>query len=76
MKMCGAAFGIEQYQMGDEWLGSSSAGMDLGVLVTAAQCEPEVSPGSQGCKLQLECIKHSTASCPKGVIVLLNLVLV
>jgi len=56
MKMCSAAFGIEQYQMGDEWLGSSSAGGALGVLMSAAQPEPAVCPGSHRANCILECI--------------------
>lgn len=56
---------------GEEWLESSSAGRHVGVLVTAAQHEPVLYPGSQGANRMLGYIKHSTASWSKEMIFLL-----
>ena len=65
-----------RYRLGDKWLESKSAETDMGVLVTAAQHEPAVCPGSQEGKLHFACIKHSTANWSKEVILLLYLLLV
>lgn len=66
---------VGHWQTGAEWVGSNSAGRDLGVLVTAVQHKPAVCPGSQRANHLLGVITHNMASWSEEVILLLNLVL-
>lgn len=67
---------VGHWQTGAEWVGSNSAGRDLGVLVTAVQHKPAVCPGSQRANHLLGVITHNMASWSEDVILLLHLVLV
>jgi len=60
----------------DTWLGSSSAGRDLGGTGGSSSAGAINVLGSQGANSMLGCSKHSTARWSKEVILPLHLVLV
>ncbi|KAK4825196.1 hypothetical protein QYF61_025124 [Mycteria americana] len=65
-----------KYKLGEEWLESSPAERDLGVLVGSRLNESAACPGSREDKPHLGCIKHSIPSWSKEAIILLYSVLV
>jgi len=63
------------HRLWDTWLEEDSMGRDLGLLVTVAQQDPALCPGSQGASCVFECIKHRIARRSKEVLLLLYLLL-